>query len=119
LLPLFVIIAFAASFGTGLWVAALMVEYRDFKFIVPFIVQFGLYISPVGFSSSVVPIKWRWLYSFNPMVGVIDGFRWCILGGQNTMYWPGFLLSVIGVCAVVASGIWYFRKTERTFADVI
>src|SRR4051794_34530530 len=86
-LPLFTLLAFAAAFGAGLWIAALMVEYRDFRFIVPFIVQFGLYISPVGFISSVVPEKWRLLYSSNPMVGVIDGFRWCILGGQHAMYW--------------------------------
>jgi lipopolysaccharide transport system permease protein len=119
LLPLFVVLAFAASFGAGLWIAALMVEYRDFRFIVPFIVQFGLYLSPVGFYSSVVPEKWRLLYSLNPMVGVIDGFRWCILGGQHLIYWPGLAVSVVGVIVLVATGIWYFRRTERTFADVI
>lgn len=118
-LPLFILLAFAASFGAGLWIAALMVEYRDFKFIVPFIVQFGLYISPVGFSSSVVPDKWRLLYAVNPMVGVIDGFRWCILGGKQDMYWPGLGASVAGVVLLSMSGIWYFRKTERTFADII
>src|SRR5215203_1940665 len=78
-LPLFVLLAFAASLGVGLWIAALMVQYRDFRFIVPFVVQFGLYLSPVGFLSDVVPEKWRLLYAINPMVGVIDGFRWCIL----------------------------------------
>jgi lipopolysaccharide transport system permease protein len=119
LLPLFVLLAFAASFGAGLWIAALMVEYRDFRFIVPFVVQFGLYISPVGFYSSVVPEKWRLLYSLNPMVGVIDGFRWCILGGAHTMYRPGFALSLIMIVLLLATGIWYFRRTERTFADVI
>ena len=118
-LPCFIILAFAASFGAGLWIAALMVEYRDFRFIVPFIVQFGLYISPVGFLTTVVPAKWRLVYSLNPMVGVIDGFRWCILGGQHTMYWPGVTLSVIMVAFLVITGIWYFRRTERTFADVI
>src|SRR5882724_2282150 len=86
-LPLFVLLAFAASFGVGIWIAALMVEYRDFRFIVPFIVQFGLYVSPVGFLSSVVPEQYRLLYSLNPIVGVIDGFRWCILGGTQTIYW--------------------------------
>jgi lipopolysaccharide transport system permease protein len=96
-----------------------MVQYRDFKFIVPFIVQFGLYVSPVGISSSVVPEKWRLLYSLNPMVGVIDGFRWCILGGEHHLYWPASASSAIGMILILASGIWYFRKTERTFADVI
>jgi lipopolysaccharide transport system permease protein len=120
LLPLFAGIAFAAAFGAGLWISALMVRYRDFRFIMPFMVQFGLYISPVGFSSSIVPEKWRFLYSLNPMVGVIDGFRWAILlGGEHALYWPGFLLSLGVVGALVWTGIWYFRKTEKTFADVI
>jgi lipopolysaccharide transport system permease protein len=118
-LPLFVLIAFAAAMGGGLWLAALNVEYRDFRYVVPFIVQFGLYISPVGFSSSVVPEKWRLLYSLNPMVGVIDGFRWAILRGGASIYWPGFTLSLALVVLLLLSGIWYFRKMERTFADVI
>ena len=118
-LPLFLIQVFAASLGVGLWIAALMVKYRDFRFIVPFIVQFGLYISPVGFLSSVVPDKWRLVYSLNPIVGVIDGFRWSILGGETPIYWPGTVLSIVMVSLLVVSGIWYFRKTERTFADVI
>lgn len=119
LMPIFLLIAFAASLGAGLWIAALMVKYRDFRIIVPFVVQFGLYASPVGFASSVVPGKWRLLYSLNPMVGVIDGFRWAILGGQESIYWPGFALSLVMVFLLVWSGVWYFRKTERTFADVI
>jgi lipopolysaccharide transport system permease protein len=118
-LPLFVLLAFATSFGSGLWISALMVEYRDFRFIVPFVVQFGLYISPVGFLSSVVPDGFRFLYSLNPMVGVIDGFRWCLLGGQHSMYWPGLALSVVSVASLAATGVWYFRRMERTFADVI
>jgi lipopolysaccharide transport system permease protein len=118
-LPLFIAIAFAASIGVGLWLASLNVQYRDFRFLVPFIVQFGLYISPVGFSSSIVPEQWRLLYSLNPMVSVIDGFRWAILGGQSQIYWPGFLLSLLLVLMLFSSGIWYFRKTERRFADVI
>jgi lipopolysaccharide transport system permease protein len=118
-LPLFILIAFAASMGVGLWMAALNVEYRDFRYIVPFVVQFGLYISPVGFSSSIVPQQWRLLYSLNPMVGVIDGFRWAILGNQYTIYWPGFVLSIGLVGLLLISGIWYFRRMERTFADVI
>jgi len=118
-LPLFVGIAFIAAMGAGLWLASLNVQYRDFRFIVPFIVQFGLYISPVGFSSSIVPQQWRLLYSLNPMVGVIDGFRWAILGGNASLYWPGFLLSLGLVGFMFVTGIWYFRKMERTFADVI
>ncbi|MDZ4873611.1 MAG: hypothetical protein CLLPBCKN_003007 [Chroococcidiopsis cubana SAG 39.79] len=118
-LPLFILIAFAAAVGGGLWLAALNVEYRDFRYVVPFIVQFGLYISPVGFSSKIVPEQWRLLYSLNPMVGVIDGFRWAILGGESNIYLPGFILSVGIVILLVASGVWYFRKMERTFADII
>ncbi|MBD2460548.1 ABC transporter permease [Oscillatoria sp. FACHB-1407] len=118
-LPLFILIAFAASMGTGLWLAALNVKYRDFRYIVPFIVQFGLYISPVGFSSSIVPEQWRLIYSLNPMVGVIDGFRWAIIGNDAQLYLPGFVISLVLVGLVLMSGIWYFRKVERTFADVI
>ena len=118
-LPLFIGVAFAASIGAGLWLASLNVQYRDFRFIVPFIVQFGLYVSPVGFSSSIVPEKWRFIYSLNPMVGVIDGFRWAILGGNSQLYLPGFMLSMGLVVLLLVSGIWYFRKMERTFADVI
>lgn len=118
-LPFFIAIAFAASMGAGLWLASLNVKYRDFRYIVPFIVQFGLYISPVGFSSTIVPEKWRLLYSLNPIVGVIDGFRWAILGGESKIYFPGFLLSLTLVGLILGTGIWYFRKTEKTFADVI
>jgi lipopolysaccharide transport system permease protein len=118
-LPLFILIAFAAAIGAGLWLAALNVKYRDFRYIVPFVVQFGLYISPVGFSSSVIPENWRLIYSLNPMVGVIDGFRWAIIGGKSQLYWPGFALSLGLVAVLLVSGVLYFRKTERTFADVI
>jgi len=118
-LPLFILIAFASSMGVGLWLSALTVEYRDFRFVVPFIVQFGLYISPVGFSSSIVPEQWRLIYSLNPMVGVIDGFRWAILGGESKLYLPGFCLSMLLVFLLLWSGIWYFRRMERKFADVI
>lgn len=116
-LPLFALLAFGVAIGAGLWFASLTVKYRDFRFIVPFVVQFGLYVSPVGFSSKIVPPQWRLLYSMNPMVGVIDGFRWSIIGGE--LYMPGLLLSIGLVAVLLASGIWYFRKTERTFADVI
>jgi lipopolysaccharide transport system permease protein len=118
-LPAFILLAFAASIGCGLWLTALNVKYRDFRQIALFIVQFGLYISPVGFSSDIVPEKWRLIYSLNPMVGVIDGFRWAILGGEFNIYWPGFFLSFLLVASILATGIIYFRKTEKTFADVI
>ena len=118
LLPFFIVMAFLASFGVSLYITALNVKYRDFRYIIPFIVQFGLYVSPVGFSSSVVPEKWRLLYSVNPMVGVIDGFRWCIIGEQ-TMYWPGFIVSWMVIIFFCIIGIRYFRKTEKSFADNI
>ena len=118
-LPLFITYAFITVLGASVWIAALNVKYRDFRYIIPFVVQFGLYISPVGFSSNVVPEQWRLLYSINPMVGVIDGFRWAILGGASQFYWPGFLLSLFLVLVILVTGIVYFRKTEKTFADVI
>lgn len=118
-LPGFVLLAIATSLGAGLWIAALMVQYRDFRFIVPFLVQFGLYLSPVGFSSGVVPETWRLLYSLNPMVGVIDGFRWAILAGEHVIYWPGLGLSAATAAVLLVTGVWYFRRTEKSFADVI
>ena len=118
-LPIWIAIAFAASLGMGFWLAALNVQYRDFRYIVPFIVQFGLYISPVGFSSTIVPQQWQLLYSLNPMVGVIDGFRWAIIGAESNLYLPGFLLSISLVVLLLISGIWFFRRMERSFADVI
>jgi lipopolysaccharide transport system permease protein len=118
-LPLFTAQAFAAAMGAGLWLAALNVKYRDFRYIVPFIVQFGLYISPVGFSTAIVPEQWRMIYSLNPMVGVIDGFRWALLQGAAPFQWPGYLLSVGFTISLCVTGIWYFRRTEKTFADVI
>jgi len=119
ILPLFTIIAVAASLGGGLWIAALNVKYRDFRYVIPFVVQFGLYVSPVGFSSNIVPESWRFVYSLNPMVGVIDGFRWAILGGESNLYLPGFLASIVTVIILLATGYMYFRKTEKIFADVI
>jgi lipopolysaccharide transport system permease protein len=118
-LPVFLLLLFGLSVGVGLWIAALMVEYRDFRFIVPFVVQFGLYISPVGFQSSIVPERFRLLYALNPMVGIIDGFRLCLLGARNGIYQPGIVIAVVDVIALVLSGIWYFRKTEKGFADAI
>lgn len=119
LLPVFIAIAFVTTLGGGLWFAALNVKYRDFRYIVPFVVQIGLYVSPVGFSSGVVPERWRLLYALNPMVGVIDGFRWSILGQGVDIYWPGFALSMGLVGLLLVAGIRYFRQTERVFADVI
>jgi lipopolysaccharide transport system permease protein len=118
-LPIFTLLALLASGGAGIWLAAVNVKYRDFRYVVPFIVQFGLYVSPVGFSSSIVPAKWRLLYDLNPMVGVIDGFRWSISSGKTPFPWQSLELSLITVAIVLATGIWYFRKTERTFADII
>ncbi|MDD2734685.1 MAG: ABC transporter permease [Desulfuromonadaceae bacterium] len=119
LLPVFLLLAFLASFGAGLWLSALNVKYRDFRYVVPFLVQFGLYISPVGFSSSIVPDKWRMLYFLNPMVGVIDGFRWAILGDAFPVYWPGLALSASLTLIIFIGGLLYFRNMERGFADVI
>jgi lipopolysaccharide transport system permease protein len=122
-LPLFITVAFLAAMGPGLLITALNVEYRDFRYVIPFLVQFGLYISPVGYSSSVIRDRFGdsifLLYSLNPMVGVIDGFRWSLLGGEATIYWPGFVLSLVIVLFFLVAGIWYFRRTERTFADNI
>ncbi len=119
LLPFFIILALLASMGPGLWITALNVKYRDFRYIIPFIVQFGLYVSPVGFSSKVVPEQWRMLYSINPMVGVIDGFRWCILGGNSPIYLPGFLFSLAIIAFFLYLGVTRFRKMEKNFADLI
>ena len=118
-LPFFILLAFALAVGSGMWLSALSVEYRDFRHIVPFIVQFGLYLSPVGFDSSIVPARWRLLYSLNPMVGIIDGFRWALLRGQAPLDWICVLESVVTTALLFTGGIWYFRKMERTFADVI
>jgi lipopolysaccharide transport system permease protein len=127
-LPLFMLLAFGASFGIGLWLCALNVKYRDFRYIVPFIVQFGFFLSPVGYLTTRVPAIWHWhgldiparlLYSLNPMVGVIDGFRWCLLRGQSPIELSSLLASILITAVLCTSGIWYFRKMERTFADVI
>jgi lipopolysaccharide transport system permease protein len=118
-LPGFILLAMAASLGPALFITALNVKYRDFRFIIPFIIQFGLYVSPVGFSSAVVPEHWRLLYSLNPVVGVIDGFRWCLLGGESQLYMPGFIASLGMVAFLLWFGIRYFRKTERSFADLL
>ena len=118
-LPAFIALALCASFGPALWITALNVKYRDFKYIIPFLIQIGLYVSPVGFSSTIVPESWRLLYSLNPMVGVIDGFRWCILGGECRIYWPGFYCSIAVTLFFLWLGIRQFRKMEKSFADLI
>lgn len=118
-IPLFLLLALLCALGIGLWFSALNVEYRDVRYIVPFLVQFGLYVSPVGFSSAIVPAKWRLLYSLNPMVGVIDGFRWALLGMKNTLYLPGLYLSIFMVLILFVSGVFYFKRMERSFADII
>jgi lipopolysaccharide transport system permease protein len=119
LLPVFVALTLAAAIGPALWASALVVKYRDFRFVIPFVVQIGLYASPVGFSSSVVPEQWRLLYSLNPMVGIIDGFRWSIIGGASPIYWPGFLISLAAIAVVLWVGISGFRRIERDFADLV
>ncbi len=118
-IPVFLFFAFLAALGPGLWVTAIYVKYRDFRYVIPFMVQFGLYVSPVGFSSSLVPEKWRLLYSLNPMVGVIDGFRWCLLRGGAPIYWSGSCVSLLIIGASLWLGVRQFRKLERSFADLI
>lgn len=118
-LPLFLLLAIAATLGLGFWLSALTVKYRDFRHVLPFLVQVGLYVSPVGFRSDIVPAQWRLIYSLNPMVGVIDGFRWALLGGKTPLYLPGIGLSVALTLAVLWGGLRYFRRTEQIFADVI
>jgi len=118
-LPFFAAMAFTAAVGAGVWLAALNVRYRDFRYVVPFMVQAGLYISPVGFSSHLFPDGWRLLFYLNPITGVIDGFRWALLSGQLDLYAPGLLLSGFVTAMLVVVGIYHFRKTEKTFADVI
>jgi lipopolysaccharide transport system permease protein len=118
-LPFFIIMTFLASLGPGLYITALNVKYRDFRYIIPFIVQFGLYVSPVGFSSTIIPDQWRVLYSLNPMVSVIDGFRWAILGSRVGIYWPGFFLSWVVIVFFLLLGIRKFRTMEKSFADLI
>ena len=119
LLPAFVALALLAGLGPAIWLTGLNVKYRDVGYIIPFLVQLGLYASPVGYSSSIVSEQWRFLYSLNPLVGVIDGFRWCLLGGQSRLYLPGFLLSICGTVFFLWLGIRKFRKIENSFADLL
>jgi lipopolysaccharide transport system permease protein len=117
-LPVFVMPALLAGLGPGLWLTALNVKYRDVRYIIPFIVQLGLYVSPVGYSSNIIPEQWRLLYSLNPVVGVIDGFRWCILG-QGQLYLPGFLVSICSAILFLWFGLRQFRKMEKGFVDLL
>jgi lipopolysaccharide transport system permease protein len=116
-LPIFILLAFLCSFGIGLYLTAVNVKYRDFRYIIPFIIQFGLYITPVGFSSAIVPEKWKIWYNLNPMVGIINGFRWCLLG--DSMDWNSLWACITIIALFLWLGIYYFRKMERTFADNI
>jgi lipopolysaccharide transport system permease protein len=118
-LPVFVVLALIAAAGLGAWLSALTVKYRDFSFVVPFVTQLGLYVSPVGFISSIVPERWHVFYFLNPMVGVIDGFRWCIFRGRFPVNWLGLAMSLAVISIISVSGFFYFRSTERGFADVI
>jgi lipopolysaccharide transport system permease protein len=117
-LPAFVLMVFLASLGPGLWVTALNVKYRDFRYVIPFLVQLGIYISPVGFSSSIIPPQWRLLYALNPLVGVIDGFRWCILG-ERSLNWQDIGISATVIACLLWLGVRQFRATEKGFADFI
>jgi len=119
-LPLFWIMAIIASFGPGLYLTALNVKYRDFRYIIPFIVQFGIYVSPVGYTSAVVPEEWQWAYHINPMAGVIDGFRWCIVkDAPNPLLSYPFYISLGVTIFFLWLSIYQFRKMEKGFADMI
>jgi lipopolysaccharide transport system permease protein len=119
LMPVFVVLALLASLGPAIWAAAMIVKYRDFRFLIPFVLQFGLYVSPVGFPSTVVPEQWRLIYNLNPMVGIIDGFRWSIVGGESPIYMPGFILSMAVIAFFLWWGVFTFRRIERGFADLV
>jgi lipopolysaccharide transport system permease protein len=118
-LPAMLALALATTLGTALWLSALTVKYRDLRIVIPFVAQFGFFLSPVGYSSSVIPEQWRAVYSLNPMVGVIDGFRWALLRDAPPMYLPSIGISIVVSLTLLITGIWYFRKTERAFADII
>lgn len=118
-LPLFIGFAILVALSGGLGFSALNVRYRDVRIVIPFVLQLGLYLSPIGYATELVPEEWRLLYSMNPVVGVVDGFRWSISGGQSELYWPGLAMSASVALVMLVTGLWYFRKVERTFADVI
>jgi lipopolysaccharide transport system permease protein len=118
-LPWFVLLVLAAALGAGLWLSAVTIRYRDFRFVVPFLVQFGFFLTPVAYSSSAVPSDWQLWHAANPLVGVVDGFRWALLGGAQSLCFTSQVSAAVGVAAILISGILYFRRTERSFADVI
>jgi lipopolysaccharide transport system permease protein len=117
--PAFVLLTLLASLSVGIWLAALNVKYRDFRFVIPFALQFGVYISPVGFSLSAVPIAYRWWFALNPAVGLIEGFRWSLLGQADEVTPFAIGTTLVTVLVLMCLGVRYFRRTERTFADVI
>jgi lipopolysaccharide transport system permease protein len=125
LLPFFLVLALLTAMGSGLFIAALNVKYRDFRYVIPFIVQFGLYVSPIAFSSNTIfasvdiPNWAKVLYALNPMVGVIDGFRWCITGGEMAIATVPFAISMAITALMLVVGVRYFRRMEKSFADVI
>jgi lipopolysaccharide transport system permease protein len=120
LLPVFLLLTFLVTFAAGAWFSALNVKYRDVRYIVPFITRLGFFVTPVSFLwIDLVPERWRMWYCLNPLVGLIDGFRWCVLGPQFTPYWPGFALSLAVGLVLLVTGLMYFRNTERTFADIV
>lgn len=118
-LPAFVALLFLFILGASIWISALNVAYRDFRYVVPFMIQLGAYVSPVGFSSDIVPEKWRLLYALNPLVGIIDGFRWSLLRGSTPLDPIGVLAAIVVTIALLVPGVIFFRRQERHFADVI
>lgn len=118
-LPLFAVLALFASIGLGLWWATLNVRYRDFRFVIPFVVQAGLYLTPIGYSSQHIPERWKALFYLNPMVAVVDGFRWAISSGASEISWTAVFGSTFISGTLLCVGLYSFRKSERTFADII
>ncbi len=118
-LPVFIVLLLLLSFGLGIWSAAINVRYRDCRQLVPFVIQFGLYLSPVGFSSQIIPEEWQLLYHINPIVGVIDGFRWSIIGSEESLSLAGLSISVLVIIGILYTGLWYYRRVEKYFADII
>ena len=117
-LPFFILLALITALGVGLWLSALNVKYRDINYVIPFLTQFWLFITPIAYPSSIVPEQWRWLYALNPMTGVVEGFRWALLGVETA---PGLMLAVSSTVSILTliSGMFYFRRMERTFADIV
>ena len=115
--PLCTLLLLTFSLGLALFLSAITMQYRDVRFIIPFVIQFGVFLSPVGYTSVVIPGKWQWLYSLNPMVGIINGFRWSLFGIEQPFLIPSVLISVVIAIFTLAFGLHYFRKTENTFAD--